>query len=435
MMERFKLFLRFTFLLIGVVYLAEAQAAYNVLDRFQLLEDKFRTQEMLREFNSKNFIIDIHALANTDVTDFIGDANDVADFQGTDQEKLDRAQAFLRQYENTEQNLRAGFGLNIPVFGFEVAGIKFKPNIRAQVNLGFLMGIQSSNLTPSDAIQYLGSDIPDQIRAKLNNCVSSFSPGSTRVSRDIVKFMIDTAACGLTAQEKTAMQSYVGEYIFPEDTSVPDIRNYIKGEARVGLSFDYTYDKNWFGNFSIYGLARADYTVRVSADNLTGDGDVAELPDELNTTINASVDYRLGYKQDNWMVFGSIEDLKLARVSDNEEEGGTLIYGEDPLLRLHGEYMMKLSGLSLKPFGGVHKRSSYGLGDGLYVGADLGAHVWEDSLGLRLRGMVDSEHLTISPMANLWLMHIEYMLKQPLTSDVDGIKPATIHSLNIRIDI
>jgi hypothetical protein len=30
---------------------------------------------------------------------------------------------------------------------------------------------------------------------------------------------------------------------------------------------------------------------------------------------------------------------------------------------------------------------------------------------------------------------VDYMLKQPISSEVDGLKPATIHSLNIRFSI
>ena len=175
--------------------------------------------------------------------------------------------------------------------------------------------------------------------------------------------------------------------------------------------------------------------MRISKKALTSDGDLLNLPDDMNTTVNAAIDYTLGYRNGNLTALAGIEDLKLASISDNEEEAGVLNYGTDPLLRLHTEYLYRYSGFSVKPFVGIHKRASYGIGDGYYLGADLGAHVWSDRVGLRVRGMVDSEHFTFSPMVNLWLMHVEYMLKQPLSSEVNGLKPATIHSLNIRISI
>ena len=150
MMNRLRLMMKIGLILMGVIFLAEAQD-YNIVDRFQILEDKFRTQEMLREFDH-SFILDIVALANTDVTDFIDEAGDVADFQGTNEQKLAEAQRFLRKYDKTEQNLRIGVGFNIPIFSLSAWGIKIKPSSRAGVNLGFLMGIQTSNLTPSHAI-------------------------------------------------------------------------------------------------------------------------------------------------------------------------------------------------------------------------------------------------------------------------------------------
>jgi|GEM_PF-607529 len=422
----------------GVIFIAETQAEYQIIDRFQLLEDKFRTQEMLRPFEH-DFILDITALANTDVLDFVDEAEGVADFQGTDEEKLAKAQTVLRKYDKTEQNVRLGLNFGIPLFSFTAFGVKIKPSIRGQANLGFLMGIQTATLTVSQAFNYLGNDIPVEIRNKLNNCVGSFTPGATVASRDIVLFMLNNAAiCGLSVAEQAYLSQpeFQNKYIFPADTTVPDIFNYVKGEARVGLNFDYIYDEHFFGTFSLYGLGRADYQVRVAADALiNSNSDVGELPDELNTTINAAFDYRFGYRNGNLMGFVSVEDVKIARMSDQEEEAGTLAYGEDPLIRLHGEYLYKYSLFSVKPFAGTHKRSSYGFGDGFYAGADLGAHVWEDRVGLRMRAMIDGEHVTFSPMMKLWLVHVEYMLKQPVKSDVDGVKPATIHSLNFRIAI
>lgn len=425
MIERFKLYLRITLLLIGVALVAEAQA-YNIVDRFQVLEDKFRTQEMLRPLEH-DFILDITALANTDVMDFIDEADEVS--KGETSTQLTRAQAFLRKYDRTEQNLRVGLNLGIPIFSFTAFGVKIKPSIRAQANLGFLMGIRTSQLTTAQALEYVGNDIPADIKTVLQACnFSSISPG-----QDIISFA--RTNCGLTPAQDAVAATFVGKYFYPSDTSVPDIYNYIKGEGRVGFNFDYIYDEHFFGTLSLYGLGRADYRLRVSAQTLANNSDALELPDEMNTTVNAAIDYRFGYKNGNLMGFVALEDVKLARMSDKEQEAGALLYGEDPLIRLHGEYLYKYSLFSVKPFAGLHKRSSYGIGDGYYLGADVGAHVWEDRIGLRMRGMVDSEHLTLSPMMKLWLVHVEYMLKQPLASEVDGVKPSTIHSLNFRISI
>ena len=430
-MNRINFSVRIFLLLAGVVLLAETQAAYHIVDRFQLLEDKFRTHEMMRPYDNDDFIFDVSALLNTDMTDFIDEAKDVADFEGSSTEQLAMSQEFLRKYDKTEQNLRVNVGLNIPFFDFSVAGVKFKPSLRVNGNLGMLMGIQASNLTIEQAVEYLGSDVPDFLKNALLSCVTDSVKG-----QNIITYLINTPSCGLTNQQKEVAREYESEnYIFPADTTTPDIYNYIKAEARAGLYFDYIYDEHFFGQFNVYALGRADYRVRVSSESLTNDGDVIDLPDEMNTTINAAVDYTLGYRNGNLTAYAGIEDLKLTTVSDNEEEGGALIYGNDPLFRVHSEYLYKFMLFSVKPFVGLHKRASYGFSDGYYVGADLGAHVWSDRVGLRVRGMVDSEHFTFSPMAKLWLVHVEYMLKTPLSSEVGGLKPATIHSLNLRISI
>ncbi len=429
MTNRFNFSLRIVLLLMGVVLLAETQAAYNIVDRFQLLEDKFRTHEMMRPYDNDDFILDISALLNTDATDFIDGAQEVADFQGDETQKLAKAQEFLTKYDKTEQNLRVNVGLQIPLFDFTVAGVKFKPAIRAQGNLGFLMGIQTENLSTADILEFIGDGVPSVIADKLLNCTTGLT-----ANQDLVVWLRTEPACGLTAQESAAIADQEGKYFYPDPTA-PDIYNYLKGEARAGLYFDYIYDEHFFGQFNIYALGRADYKVRISKKALTSDGDVIDLPDEMNTTVNMAVDYSLGYKNGNLMAIAGIEDLKLTTMSDNEEEGGKLIYGSDPLFRLHSEYLYKFSAFSVKPFVGLHKRASYGFDDGYYLGADLGAHVWGDRIGLRVRGMIDGEHFTFSPMAKLWLIHVEYMLKQPLSSDVNGLKPATIHSLNFRISI
>ena len=428
--NKLKIFIKIAVLLSGVIILAEAQAqSYDIIKRFQILEDKFRTYEMLDPLKHE-FILDINAFVNTDVTDFIDEAKEVADFQGSDGDKLARAQTFLRKYDKTEQNLRVGISFGIPIFSFSAFGIKIKPSLRVKGNLGFLMGIQTSNLTVNEAIEYLGSDVPEFLKTALLSCSSGLANG-----QDIVQYLIDTPACGLTATQKTIAQSEVNKYFFPADTTVPDIFNYVKGEGRVGLNFDYIYDEHFFGNFSLYALGRADYRVRVSANSLIKDGDVVDLGDDLNTTVNMAADYTLGYRNGNLVGMVGVEDVKIANVSNNDEEAGALIYGNDALIRLHGEYIYKFSAFSIKPFAGVHKRSRYSFADGMYAGADLGAHVWDERIGLRVRGMIDKEHFTFSPQAKLWLFHVDYMLKQPISSEVDGLKPSTIHSLNIRISI
>ena len=432
MKKTWGVYLRIMLLLLGVVVIAEAQAEeYDVVDRFKELEDKFKTHEMLTPFGH-DFLFDVGLMINKDLFDVVDDVDAVSDTTGNDDAKLAAAQNLLRKYNKTEQNVRARINLGFPLPTFHAFGVKIVPDFRAHVGLGVLLGFRATNLSLAQIIaqitNYVGSDVPEAVLTKLNSCSSGLTAGA-----DIVQYLIDTSSCGLTEAEKTAITPLVGKYKIPSDTTIPDIFNYAKGEAKVGLNFGYEYGEKWFGNFNIYGLGRADMRVRVSADAIAAKGEVADLGEELNTTLNLAGDYKFGYKNGNLKAWAALEEFKIAQMSDNEEKAGKLNYGNDPLLRLHGEYLYKLSVFSVKPFAGVHKRSGYGFGDGIYGGADLGMHVWNERIGLRFRGMLDSEHFTFSPLAKLWFMHIEYMLKSPIKSENNGVKPSTLHSVNFRL--
>ena len=101
--------------------------------------------------------------------------------------------------------------------------------------------------------------------------------------------------------------------------------------------------------------------------------------------------------------------------------------------RLHSEYKYDFMVFTVRPFAGVYNRFGYGQDAQLYGGADLGTYVWDDRIGVQLRGMVDEEHFTLSPRLKLWLMQLEYSLKQPLKSKINDTKVSTLHSLNFRL--
>ncbi|MDC1174027.1 hypothetical protein OAT67_01420 [Bacteriovoracaceae bacterium] len=434
MRKTWNVYLRIALLFLGVIILAEAQASeYDVVERFKELEDKFKTHEMLNPIGH-DFVFDVGLLLNKDLFDVIDDVDKVSDTQGSTAAKLSAAQNILRKYDKTEQNVRLHLNLGFPLPTFHAFGVKIIPDFRTHVGVGALLGFRATSLTISQILAnigtYVGSDVPAAVATKLQQsaCAAGMTNGT-----DIVQHLIDTSACGLSAAEITAITPLVGKYKIPSDTTVPDIFNYAKAEAKVGFNFGYEYGEKWFGTFNLYGMGRADMKVRVSADSIAAKGEVADLGEELNTTMYLSADYRLGYKNGNLRTWFALEELKLSELSNNEEKAGALNYGTDPLIRLHGEYMYKLSFFSVKPFGGVHKRSGYGLGNGIYGGADLGLHVWQERLGLRFRGMLDSEHFTFSPMAKLWFMSVEYMLKTPIKSEIDGVKPSTLHSVNFRL--
>lgn len=414
-----KTYMRLLFLIVGIIFLAESQAADSV-KRYTLLEDKFRTVEMLRA-PGHDFLIDISAWLNADATEMIDEAEKVSKTAGTSNDKLNASTAFLNKYDKTEQTLRLNMNFGIPLPSFTAWGVKVVPDLRFGANIGFHLGIESRPLTVAD----IGSLVPAEF-SKIASCGLNPTGG-----QDIILLYINSP-CSNAAEEEIARE-FVGEYFWPQNLLTPSLFPYVKGEAHAGLLFNWVKGENWFGHVNLYALGRSDVALRVTADTLAANKDAIGLPEEQNTTINATSDIQVGYTKNNLTGFVALNEIKIATISDNIEKGGEVKYGFDPLLRMHGEYNMKLAFFSLKPFVGLHKRKAYGFSDGLYLGSELGMHVWGERLGIMFRGMLDTEHITFTPRLKLWLAQLEYNLKTPIKSEIDGVKTSTLHSLNFRL--
>jgi hypothetical protein len=416
--------LRLLALIVGVAVIAEA-SAYDVIKRYKLIEDKFVTHEMLNPFGH-DFIFDVGVGLNKNLQDVINDGKDVSKTQGSDADKLAAGQTFLRKYDKTEQNVRVKLNLGIPLPSFTLFDAKIVPDFRVNFGFGLNLAIRTVTYSFAQILDFVGTDVPAEIKTAILSCAEP-DPGE-----DIIQNLLDNNC--LTGQGQTeAAQKYLNKYFRPTDTSVPNVYSYAKADARVGILFNYTKGEHWFGYVNVYGLGRADLQAIVTAESLAKDGEIAGLGEEMNTTVNLATDLKFGYKNGRLSSFASIEEIKLSRLSDNEDKGVTLLYGEDPLIRLHSDYLYEFMSFDLRPFVGVHKRSGYGFDEGLYGGGDIGMFVWSDRVGLRFRGMLDKEHFTISPMVKLWLMQFEYMLKTPMKSEIDGAKPSTLHALNFRM--
>lgn len=423
MKERLGTFVRLTALIASVAFLAKAQAAYNVKERAITLDDRFKTEEMLRPFGH-DFIFDISVGVNKNVFDVIGDGKDVSKTEGSDSEKLEAGQAFLRKYRETEQTLRLGLNLGFPLPSFTAFDVRLIPNFRISSNVMVNIGVRAQKITAENVLQYVSQDVPQEVKDLI---ISKF--GSMSAKDDIVAKAIQ----GESAQVQSEAQPYLNKFFYPSDDNVPNLLTYAKADAKAGFYVDYEYDEHFFGAFNLYGMGRADTEIIVTADSLAKGGDTVEFGEELNTTVVAAVDYQFGYKNGNLSGFASIEELKLANISDNKEKAGELNYEIKPLARFHGEYRYDFSAFTLRPFVGVYNRFGYGQGAQPYGGTDFGTYVWDDRIGVQVRAMVDEEHLTLAPRIKLWLMQLEYSLKQPLKSKISDTKVSTLHSLNFRL--
>lgn len=400
--------------------------AYDVTDRYKLLEDRFKTQDMMNEV-AHDFFFDIRVGANKNVIDFTDDVSEAADNTDFGSDDLQALNDFLNDYEKTEQTVNAHVALGFPLPSFSAFNVNFKPNFRASWNLGLNMGVFKEPLNASNVLDLVDVQLPAEIETKIRNRIRS-QPYGNLAGKDIVQDV-----CSNAGVPQSKCDPYVDKYFYPSDTDVPNVFMLAKQDVKAGFFTSYTYGEDFFGHFNIYGMHRTDLFARLSQDDLARDDDVVDLGDELNSEVYLTADWHLGWKKDRYSITGGIEEIKIATLQEREENSKQHTYGNDPLLRLHGQAEYNISNLKLTPFAGIHKRSGYSVGEGVYAGADVMAHLWAERLALRLRGQIDKEHLTISPMAKLWFMHLDYTLKQPLSSEVDGIKVSALHSVNFRM--
>ena len=403
-----------------------AAHAYDVIERYKIIDDKLKTEAMLRPIGH-DFFFDVSAAMNKNITDVIDDVDKASNFKGTDQEKINEANRILTKYDKTEQTVKINVGLGFPLPSFTAWDVQFKPNFRALVDVGANIGIRSQKLNNQDIINLFKDQLPVELQTFLLGIDLSTISG-----QDIRTVCLSRFASGTAANIYCSLLP-AGKYVVPAiGNTDPTMTLLAKADAKVGFFNDYTYGEHFFGQWNLYGMGRADLYQFVTGTQIAK-GDSIESPDVMNTETTLQTDYRLGYRNTNYSTFVSIEELKITKLSDAKAGAKAHSYDYDALLRAHADATFRANALSIQPFAGVHKRSGYGFGDGLYLGTNLGAHVWGDRLGLQFRGMVDKQYLTLSPRVKLWLMQLEYSLKKPL-KDTDGdVKLTALHSIDFRI--
>lgn len=417
-----------TLAVVSLLATATNAFSYDVVDRYKLIDDKLKTEQMLRPLGH-DFFLDIGVALNKNVTDFVDDIKKANDFQGSDAAKLANAQTVLAKYDKTEQTVKINVALGFPIFSFSVGQLKVQPNVRVLADAGANIGIRSEVITADTIFDIVNVDLPEDLKTAIRTNFNGYVKGD-----DILAPASNTTLCttsGLSPVSEATCLHEVGKYFFP-DPNVPDMFLFAKVDGRVGLFNDYTYGEHFFGNWNLYGLSRTDVFQRVNS-TMIAKGSKVELPKTKNTEMALQTDYRLGYKNDNYKVFASIEDLKISNMKDRKEGSKEHSYAYDPLMRVHADAVYRFSTFSLNPFLGFHKRKGYGFADGMYAGADAGAHVWGDRIGLQMRGMLDKQYFTISPRMKLWLLQLEYSLKSPLKSMDGDVKLTAIHSIDLRL--
>lgn len=402
--------------------------SYDVVDRYKLIDDKLKTEQMLEPIGH-DFFLDVGAALNKNAKTFIDDIKAANDYPSSNiTAKINNAESVLGKYDKTEQTVKVNVALGFPIFRFSVGELKVQPNVRVFVDAGANIGIRSEQLTAQMILDLINVDLPTEIKNKI-----LANDPATYKGKDILDPTGNDSFCtGLSTPSYVLLcEQNKGKYFYPTDANLPDMLLFAKIDGRFGLYNNYTYGEHFFGNWNLYGLSRTDVFQRVNADMIAR-GSKVDLPKTKNTEMTLQTDYRLGYQNSNYRVFASVEDIKLSKLKDRKEGSKELSYGYDPLMRIHADALYKYSVLSLNPFLGFHKRKGYGFSDGMYLGADAGAHVWGDRLGLQLRGMLDKEYFTISPRMKLWLLQLEYSLKAPIKSMDGDVKLSAINSIDLR---
>ena len=409
-----------------------AVKAYDVVERYKIIDDKLKTERMLNPIGH-DFFFNVGASMNKNLTDVIDDVEKASNFNGTDQQKIDEANRVLTKYDKTEQSVKINVGLGFPLPSFTAWDVQFKPNFRALVDVGANIGIRNQKLNNQDLINLFRDQVPAELQSFLLTLDLEAIAALPEADRDVRKICLDKFPTAGTPVNIYCTNLVAGKYVVPAmSTTDPTMTLLAKADAKVGFFNDYTYGEHFFGHWNLYGMGRADLYQFVTGTQIAK-GDSIKSPDEMNTEVTIQTDYRLGYRNTNYSTFLSVEELKIAKLKDAKEGSKPHSYGYDALLRAHADATFTANALSIQPFVGVHKRAGYGFGDGVYLGTNLGAFVWGDRLGLQLRGMVDKQYLTISPRVKLWLMQLEYSVKKPL-KDTDGdVKLTALHSVDFRI--
>ncbi|MBC7713881.1 MAG: hypothetical protein H7177_11110 [Rhizobacter sp.] len=402
-----------------------AAHAYDVVERYKIIDDKLKTSQMLEPIGH-DFFFDVSAAFNKNIKDVIKDVSDASKLQGTDTEKINNANIVLTKYDRTEQTVKVNVGLGFPLPSFTAWDVKFKPNFRALVDVGANIGIRNQRLTNQNLIDLFKDSVPAELQSYILTLDLVALQGQD--VRTICLAQFPSAASPANAY-CTSLE--VGKYIIPS-TQDPTMTVLAKADAKVGFFNEYTSGEHWFGNWNLYVLGRADLYQFITGTQIAK-GDSIDTPKTLNTETTVQTDYRLGYRNTNYSIFGSVEELKLTKLKDAKTGSKEHTYGYDPLMRFQADATYRLGGLSLQPFVGLHKRSGYSFSEGYYVGVSGGAHVWGDRLGLQLRAMFDKEYITLSPRIKLWLIQMEYTLKKPVKSEVDDVRLTAIQSIDFRI--
>lgn len=418
------------FMLTAVV--SQGILAYDIVERAKLVDDRFKTLEMMNPIGH-DFFININANLTQDITELQSDASKIDKIDKTQSttNQITEANTVLEKYYDKEQVIRANFGLGLPLPSFTAFETKVKPNFRVKGGVFAMLTPSKSPISLTALINNL-DQVPTDLRTKLSSCLGSLVPGDN--GQSLLLLCKNKGSISQTEYDAIVAQ-YPGVQDIEYQSSVatssvdgPAIDVYAKFEAKAGLFNTYEKGKHFFGDFNLYALMRQDIKRRADALLMLSGGTNMEYA--KNQVTNMALDYSLGYRNDNYHVKFALEEVKLYEM---KKDDANLNWGNNMLMRIHAQADYKLSFIKLSPYFGSHSRDGYTMGDAYYIGADWGAMAWDNRLGLMFKTQMDKEHYTLGLKAKIWVLQLDVISKIARADEIDGIKIGDYYGANVRL--
>jgi len=213
----------------------------------------------------------------------------------------------------------------------------------------------------------------------------------------------------------------------------PFIQLYIKNDQKYGLNLVMAPHPDWEATMYMYYMKRWDILETITASQLINNQKVTNLDRAKNWVESVTADFRLDYDYGDSQFFIAIEELRIQELRSNTTEAGRLYFGDNvPLFRFQAQRDIAFDWWKFKLFTGIHKRSGYVPGKGIY----LGSEVYLGETPFSTLFMQDREYLTFNPRFRWKFLELEYIGKFPTSKTTDGnARTATLHGVNLRISI
>ena len=429
-----------------------AGAAYDIQDRFELINDRFSTDEMLNP-SGHDFLLEVNGAFSAKLLDVVDDGDKVSK-----KDDEDKALEYLNKYKDNEYTVKIGTQLGIPLPTFYLGKLKIVPDLRIHGRGLVNFDIATRPITSETVLSFVDEskirdmlgdqELADTVMEKLQDqdfltellsggtgeILAKFKAADYDLAEQFIKDNFTEVQFD-AIKEKVAESSDAQKWTIPAtDGSEPVLSAYTRLDVKGGLNLNYFYDK-WFGNLNLYAFHRTDYLKSLTAGSFAKGAKPLDDVKKLNSTIFANVDFKLGHQFGRYSVYGAVEEIKVAEVKARNKESTKPYYKSDPLLRVHGEAKFQWGGLSFTPFVGAFKRSFYDVSDGIYAGADAGAFIFGERIGILARAMVDPGYFTLAGQVKFWLVEADLSIKTPVKSEVEGQKVSNLYAANIRIAI